>query len=408
MNLLVFLPYIPWPLDRGTYQRSYHLVRELAKYHTVDLLALGENGEGLEHHDQFASFCREVEFIPFEHPPWKSIFSGRLFNPLPSNVLHWQSPEVAAIFDRRLRERDYDLVHLCDLVLAPYMLPHLGRLPFVVDRSRVDLQFQLMEHRAMKFSWRARLLRFENYAKLWRLERQVARLAVLEVVCGPDDETFIRRHIRREASVMVMANGVNLDFFRPDAVPDTELPRPTVVFCGAMDYNPNIDALNWYFTEIHAAVLAAVPELEVLIVGKNPVPAVRALGEKPGVTVTGSVPDVRPWYRRSWLQMVPLRIGGGTRLKIVESLAMSTPVVSTTIGAQGLDLEHGRDILLGDTPAGFAAEMIRGLTDPELRRNLREAGLHTARSRFGWPAIIEPLARRYGELPSSPGGGRTV
>jgi len=139
---------------------------------------------------------------------------------------------------------------------------------------------------------------------------------------------------------------VDLDYFHPDAAPDPRAEKPTVLFCGAMDYNPNIDALRWYFGDVHERLRQLVPELRVLIVGKAPVAEVLAYGGKPGVTVTGGVPDVRPYYRRSWLQIVPLRIGGGTRLKIVESMAIGTPVVSTTIGAQGLDLRHGEDILL--------------------------------------------------------------
>lgn len=398
MTLLFIYPYVPWPLDRGTFQRNYHMLREFSRTHTVDFLALDENGEAAQHQPRFEEFCREVEFIPFVHPPWSRLFPDRLLEPLPANVTHWRSEAMAAAVERRLAEKQYDFVHLEDLVMVPYLLKHRGKVPFIVDRSRVDLQFQLMEHRALKFTPKAKLLRYEQYLKLWLFERKVARLAALEVVCGPDDETFIRSYISKKAPVAVMVNGVDLDYFRPDSVPDVPQERPTVIFCGAMDYNPNIDALDWYFAEIHAQVAATVPDLEVLIVGKNPVPKVSAFGSLPGVRVTGSVPDVRPWYRRSWVQMVPLRIGGGTRLKIVESLAMDTPVVSTTIGAQGLDLVHDHDILLGDTPAEFATQLIRSLTDAGLRENLRVAGQATAKSRFGWPAIVQRLIVRYQEL----------
>lgn len=402
MNLLVFFPYIPWPLDRGTFQRTYHLLRNLAKHHTVDFLALAENGEGMEHRARFEEFCRSVEFLPFAHPPWTKLLSGRLWDPLPPNVAHWRSAEVKAAVDRKIAEGKYDLVQIVDLVLAPYVLPHVDRVPFVMDRSRVDLQFQLMEHRILRFPWRTRMLRMEGYAKLWMYERKVAAQAALEVVCGPDDKTFIHRRISAEAPVMVVANGVDLSYFRPDSAPDARAAEPTVIFCGAMDYSPNIDALRWYFEEIHDAVRARLPDLRILIVGKNPVPEVKAHGKNPGVTVTGSVPDVRPWYRRAWLQMVPLRIGGGTRLKIVESLAVGTPVVSTTIGAQGLELKDGVEILLGDTPAAFADAVARGLTDKALRDRVEAAGAAAARQRFGWDAIFERLARHYRTL-SPPG-----
>src|SRR5690606_17123238 len=123
---------------------------------------------------------------------------------------------------------------------------------------------------------------------------------------------------------------------------DPRAAEPAILFCGAMDYNPNIDALRWFFAEMHPAILQRVPNLKTLIVGKDPAPEVKAYSARPGVTVTGGVPDVRPYYKKAWLQIVPLRIGGGTRLKIVESLGVGTPVVSTTIGAQGLGLRHAR------------------------------------------------------------------
>lgn len=403
MKLLVIYPYAPWPLDRGTYQRTFHLLKALALHHEVDFVALTEDQDDLgEKRAVFAAFCREVEFIPFAHPPWQKLFPQRLLNPLPSNVQHWQNPAVAEAINRRLIPGRYDLVHICDLVLMPYVLPHKSHTPFVVDRSRVDLQFQMMEHKTLRFSTRDRLLRWESYAKLWRYEKKLAREALLEIVCGPDDELFLHQRVDPQAPVMVVANGVDLDYFHPSSAPDARAAEPTVIFCGAMDYSPNVDALRWFFDSIHGKLLQLVPGVRILIVGKSPIAEVQAYGARPGVTVTGGVPDVRPYYKRAWLQMVPLRIGGGTRLKIVESLAIGTPVVSTTIGAQGLELKHGENILLADDPDSFAGEISRALADPALLLRIGENGIATATGRFGWPAIGARLARRYDTLISKP------
>lgn len=399
MKLLVIYPYAPWPLDRGTYQRTFHLLKALAQHHEVDFVALTEEQDDIEEkREVFSSFCREVEFIPFAHPPWQKLFPQRLLNPLPSNVQHWQSPAVTEVVNRRLKPGRYDLVHICDLVLMPYVLPHQHHTPFVVDRSRVDLQFQIMEHKTLDFSTRDRLLRFESYAKLWRYEKKLAREALLEVVCGPDDEVFLHQRVDSKAPVMVVANGVDLEYFHPASAPDPRADEPTVIFCGAMDYSPNVDALRWFFESIHGKLLKLCPKVRILIVGKNPIEEVQAYGSRPGVTVTGGVPDVRPYYKRAWLQMVPLRIGGGTRLKIVESLAIGTPVVSTTIGAQGLELKHGENILLADTPDSFASEISRALTDPDLLQSIEANGITTATDRFGWPAIGARLAHHYDTL----------
>ena len=164
-----------------------------------------------------------------------------------------------------------------------------------------------------------------------------------------------------------------------------------------MDYNPNIDALRWYLAELHDSLCQRCPQLRLLIVGKDPTAEVRAYAARPNVTVTGAVPDVRPYYRRAWLQMVPLRIGGGTRLKIVESMAMGTPVVSTTIGAQGLSLRHDDDILLADSAEAFVRETARALRDAPLRERLTVAGLNTVRARLAWATLGAQLCRVYSE-----------
>ena len=395
MNLLVVYPYIPFPVDRGTYQRTFHLLRSLAQDHEVDLLALSEAGERGEQKPVFAEFCRRVEFVPFAHPTWPRLFPDRLLNPLPTTVRHWQLPHVAEAIHRFAGGQRYDLVHVCDIVMAQYFFNGLGHLPLAVDRSRVDLQFQLAQRAAMSSGVRQAVLDWENIAKLKRFERRIARRAAVEVVCGPDDETFIREQISREVPVQVITNGVDLDYFTPTASLKPRAAEPTVLFCGAMDYAPNVDALRWFFAEMHASLRQRVPNLRVLIVGKSPVAEVQAYASRPGVTVTGGVPDVRPFYRQAWLQIVPLRIGGGTRLKIPESMAMGTPVVSTTIGAQGLDLRHGHDLLLADTPETFVDQTARALSDCALRSHLEQEGMKTVHARLSWPMLGQQLSDYY-------------
>ncbi len=402
MKILVFYPYIPYPVDRGTYQRTFHLLRELARTHEVDLLALSEGGERLEQRDVFEQFCRRVKFVPFEHPKWPRLHE-RLLNLKPTTVRHWDLAHVADALDEMLRSEQYDLVHVCDIVLAQFFLDRYPHMPISVDRSRVDLQFQLQQHAAMSHGFKAKLLDYENLAKLAAFEKRVARRSTLQVVCGPDDEVFVHERISPDVPVLVVANGVDLDYFRPDAAPDARASDPTILFCGAMDYTPNVDALRWFFHEgIHDDLLMQIPNLRTLIVGKSPLPEVLAHGTRQGVTVTGGVPDVRPYYRQAWLQVVPLRIGGGTRLKIVESLAIGTPVVSTTIGAQGLHLKHGEDVLLADTVADFAEKTAKLLSDSALRAQLETRGMQIANQRFGWRTIGRQLSRHYQTLGIAP------
>ncbi|MFZ4767394.1 MAG: glycosyltransferase [Roseimicrobium sp.] len=398
MRILVFYPYIPYPIDRGTYQRTFHLLRELAREHEVDLLALSEGGERMEHRAVFEEFCHRVEFVPFEHLQWPRLHE-RLLDPKPTTIRHWDLAHVAAALDGMLRRGNYDLVHACDIVLAQFFLHAHTNVPLVIDRSRVDLQFQLEQHATMSHGLKVKILDYENLAKLAAFEKQVARRSMLQVVCGPDDEVFIRKHISKTAPVLVVGNGVDLSYFHPDAAPGPRAEEPTILFCGAMDYTPNVDALRWFFGEgIHDGLLQRVPNLRTLIVGKSPTDEVKAHGARQGVIVTGGVPDVRPYYRRAWLQVVPLRIGGGTRLKIVESLAFGTPVVSTSIGAQGLDLVHGQDVLLADSVADFVEQTASALVSADLRDRIEARGVEVARSRFSWRTIAARLSKHYSHL----------
>jgi polysaccharide biosynthesis protein PslH len=407
MHLLAFYPYVPYPMDRGAYYRGFHLLRELARVHDVDLLALAENGEGLDQKPVFAEFCRRVEFVSFQHPAWPKLIPTRLMNPLPATVAHWTLPQARHSLQRLLSTERYDAIHIFDIILAQYFLHRHTELPLVADRTRVDLQYQLMERKRLPFQARAWILNLENLAKLWCYERRVAGRSALQVVCGPDDHAFIRRYINRQVAVAVIPNGVDTCFFHPGSAPGHERSaHPTVLFCGAMDYNPNIDALRWYFAQIHEALLTQCPDLRLFIVGKAPTEEVKRYATQPNVVVTGGVPDVRPYYAQAWLQIVPLRIGGGTRLKIVESMAMGTPVVSTPIGAQGLPVRHDHDILLAESAADFIRQTARALQEPALRGQLRSNGLSTVQARLSWPLLGCQLGELYsttfGSQPRTP------
>jgi sugar transferase (PEP-CTERM/EpsH1 system associated) len=395
MRILAFYPYLPYPLNRGAYHRAFHLLRGLAKENEVDLLALSENNEGSEYKSVFSEFCNQVTIVPFQHPEWEKLFPGRLFNSYPASVAHWTSKAIGESVGATLQQNQYDAVHVLDLVLAQYFHREHRDIPLVLDRTRVDLQYQLMEHKRLKFSLKNRVLNMEHYAKVFAFEKAIAKRCALQVVCGPDDQNFVRRWISKSVPIQVIANGVDLEFFNPESSSESRAERPSIIFCGAMDYTPNVDALRWYFGEIHAGLKRLVPELEVMLVGKDPTTEVRNYARHPGVIVTGSVPDVRPYYKRAWLQIVPLKIGGGTRLKIVESLGMRTPVVSTRIGAQGLDLVHEHDILYADDSAEFIKQTARALSSPELREQLEVNGLNSVQQRLGWKKLGQDLCKAY-------------
>jgi glycosyltransferase involved in cell wall biosynthesis len=241
-RLLIFLPYVPYPLMRGIYQRVYHLAEALGEHFEVDLFCLSLEPGDAEHFERFKGFCQRVHFEPFRHGPWAPFFTDRIWHALPVTVRQWWSDEVLESLRDFTRGRDYDVVNFCDLVLWPYIktvFPHHGAR--VMDRSRVDWLFQSEVLETLRQGWIARFKGRENLGKIARLEREVRRELALTVVCGPDDERFLTEKLGPSERVFVLANGANVGFFNADDWPPCPTPEPTGLFCGALDYIPNTD-----------------------------------------------------------------------------------------------------------------------------------------------------------------------
>ncbi|MEM1221883.1 MAG: glycosyltransferase [Verrucomicrobiota bacterium] len=392
LKMFLFMPYIPFPVDRGTYQRVFHLFVELSKSFEIDLACLQEDASRTM--EPFEPYTARRLAIPFQNAPWERLFPDRLFNALPATVQHWQVDGVADALKEFIEGQQYDRVIFIDLVLWPYIRELFPDHPCrIMDRSRVDWLFQTEELNTLRLSLKERFLRKENLGKIARLEREAYAALSGMIVCGWDDKTFLEEKLGHAGKVFVLANGYNAGFFDADAYPRQLTEAPSLLFCGALDYSPNVDAIDWFVDSIWPRIHQEMPEAVWRIIGKSPDARSERWAATDGVDLIGEVPDVRPFYQSSWLQVVPLRIGGGTRLKIVESLGMCCPVVSTTLGAQGLDLENEKDILLADDETGTAESVVRLLRDSELRESLEASGLKAVRENYLW----EQLGRKLNE-----------
>ncbi len=394
-RLLVILPYVPYPIQRGTFQRVFNLTEQLAKKFTLDLFCFSDSLSDINHISVFESFCNRVKFVPFEHPPWPKLFPTRLFESLPSTVTHWYSEDVLHELEKFVEGEEYQIVQFCDIVLWPYV-EHCfeNHNCIVMDRSRVDWLFQTEELKILDLSLKEKFLRKENLRKIKNLEKKVYQTIAMEIVCGLDDKVFLKDKLGYAEKIFVLPNGYNANFFDHEEWVHKPRGKPTALFCGALDYSPNVDGLAWYFEKIHQSVMKLIPDFTLLLVGKNPTEKIKEFSKLAGVEFIGEVPDVRPYYQQSWLQIVPLRIGGGTRLKIVESMGLKIPVVSTQIGAQGIDLTHDRDILIADSPLLFAQEISRFIQDSNLRSKLANNGLYTVQSNYTWPKLADKLSNK--------------
>jgi glycosyltransferase involved in cell wall biosynthesis len=230
---------------------------------------------------------------------------------------------------------------------------------------------------------------------------------------SPEDAEVFRRQYGVH-DVSSVPTGVDTEFFRPSG---REARQPhEIVFTGSMDWMPNEDAIEWFVRDVLPSIRARVPDVSLTVVGRNPPAAVRALqASDTGIIVTGSVPDVRPYMERAAVFIVPIRIGGGTRLKIFEAMGMERPVVSTTIGAEGLPVRDGVDVLLADAPEAFAGAVVSLLLDPALANAIGQAAAAAVRQEYGWDlvaarfaAICRRVATQSDNLPARPAIAPTI
>ncbi|MGH7264962.1 MAG: glycosyltransferase [Candidatus Rokuibacteriota bacterium] len=392
MEILVLAPYPPYPARSGGASRTLHLARALARHHRVSLLCFGGAVEraGLE---PIREWCDAVHTVDYPAAVRRRrLYQLRSLVGRRSYSHHaYFSAAMAGALARLLSRGRVDLVQ-ADASEMGYYWPLPG------DALRI-LNTQNVEHLILDRTWRGEASRIRRLfarleaRKLMRDELAACRGSDAVLAVSAVDAAALRPHAG-PVPVRVVPNGVDTEFFTPGGEPE----HPgRILFTGAIGYRPNTDATCHFAERILPRIRAAAPDATFAVVGKDPPEQVRRLAGE-GVVVTGTVPDVRPWMRTAAVFVVPLRVGGGTRLKILEAMASGRPVVSTSVGCEGLDVTPEEDILVGDTPEAFAAQVLRCLRDPGLRARLGARGRALVERRYRWEAIGDRLAAFYEEL----------
>lgn len=375
-----------WPLTSGGRQRSFHTLRELSRRHQVILVTTEGAGE-----DTVGLSTALGPGVRVHAWPVKAAFRGSVRGAA-ALAKSWLSREPAALSKWRvagLRRLTAEVIAETapDVVVADFLYA-VPSLP-----SRASAPVVLFEHNVEYVIWK-RLATLErrpiHRAVLdleWRKMRACERRAVARSTATIAVSAADRRQLAAEvpnARVLDIPTGVDLEFFQPNAAQEV---ADRLVFSGSMDWFPNEDAMCHFAEAMWPAIRAARPNATLTIVGRQPTAKVRALGAQPGITVTGTVDDVRPHVQAGAVFIVPLRAGGGTRLKILEALAMGQAIVSTSIGAEGLDLRDGVDGVLADGDEGFARAVIDLLGDADRRRELGANGRARVEADCGWPRV---------------------
>jgi len=308
--------------------------------------------------------------------------------------LKYHQPQLQAALDQMTTHSRYDVLVTEFAHMAYYRTPR--GIPSVLDEHNIDYDI-LRRASQTEAGMSRRIYNYMNYLKVRREEQAAWRRFDGCTLTSSRDESVVRRNCP-SLPTTVIPNGVDTSFFRPgDSRPDPS----TILFFGAIDYYPNTDGLLYFLREVLPQLRERHPALKLLVVGQSPPQAIRDWASD-AVEVTGYVDDVRPYLERAAVVITPLRIGGGTRLKIVEAMAMEKAIVSTSIGAEGLEVRHERDILLADTPGTFADQVSRLLDDASLAARLGRAARQLAEAAYDWDAAVRKLEAFYLQLRDQP------
>jgi len=384
MKILWTCPFFLHPTDRGAQIRTLGTLKELHKRHEIHFAALNDprNCEGPERSSEYSTRHVSVEHSA---PARKSLgiipqLAGSLFNPMPMAVSRYASRKLKQEIDALIAAEHYDAI-VCDFLAAA---PNISNMkPCVLFQHNVETiiwQRHVEQSRSL-----VKKLFFQMQAgKMEAYERKICRAAKHVIAVSEIDAARMKSMFGIE-SVSSVPTGVDVEYFAPrgGAAPISE-----IVFCGSMDWLPNVDAVEFFLSEVLPLIRERLPGATFTIAGRSPDARVlKAVEGVSGVTVTGKVEDMRPWLWGAKISVVPIRIGGGTRLKIYECMAAEVPVVSTSVGAEGLSYTNGTDIVLADTARDFAAACVRLLTDDAARRAMARNALERAQREFSWEAV---------------------
>jgi polysaccharide biosynthesis protein PslH len=380
MKILFLSRWFPYPVDNGSKIRVFNLLKYLTQSHEIDLISFAGPDLQDSHLQKMKTYCRKVEAVPYRSfQPQRLTALAGFFSVEPRSVQDTYNPELQARVNRAMNEDSYDVVIASQVDMAPYALNHDNVVKILEEIELTTLYEQSMQPANPVEKARRSLM----WLKWARYAGQMIRGFDGCTVVSEAEKQRVLEATGVNASIRVIPNGVDVanlsgDFGTPE--------EDTLVFTGALTYRPNFDAMEYFIRDIFPLIQEKHPAVSLKITGRLDGVRVDSLSRR-GIIFTGFIDDIRPVVAGSWVQVVPIRAGGGTRLKVLESLALRTPVISTSKGVEGLSLTAGSDYMLGDTPDAFAQAVILLLENEDLRKELSVNGQKSVAAAYDWNNI---------------------
>lgn len=401
-RVLLLTPQLPYPPHQGTSLRNFHMLKALTQVADITLLSMIES-ENTADLAPLEPYCRVLPPVPVPERSQGTRIRQLISSPLPDMGLRLRSEAFASALDEALRSGDYAAVQIEGIELASYIPQIRSASPsarIVLDCHNAETELQRRARTVDRHNpsrWLAaiystiqtgRLARFES----WTLGASDAILAVSEI----DRAQLLKLLPAGAADITVVPNTIDVVEYGQGKV-SSEGISYDLVFTGKMDYRPNVDGVLWFAEKVWPALQDARPDITWAIVGQKPHARLDILRGKEGITITGLVPHIQPYLAEALIYIVPLRIGSGTRLKILEAMATGLPIISTRIGAEGFDVRDQQEMVLADSPEAWVESVLR-LLDDQKRRAEMGAAAHEFALRYDWRTIIPLMKEVYSNL----------
>lgn len=395
MKILMLTPYLPYPLLSGGQIRTYNLLKKLANKHEVTLFALIKEESERQYIPELEKYCKKVRVFKRSRKPFtlrNIIKTG--FSSFPFLVIRNFTAETKQAVQSELSREKYDLIHAETF----YMMPNIPvtSIPIILVEQTIEYLGYESFAKKIFFPLLKPLLQVD-IAKIRKWEEYYWKSCTKLITMSDEDKQFIGNAIHDYEKIEVVSNGVDVKWFEEKT---KQLPsHPTILFVGTFNWLPNVEAVKFLVHEVWPKVKRQLPNARLWIVGNAPTAEIFKFQEKDtSITVTGGIPDIRDAFNGAHVLLAPVFSGKGTRYKILEAMASETPIVATSTAVEGLGVEHGVHVMVGDSARDMAKETVKLLQDKQLQQKLARKGKTYVIEHYDWKNISQKLDGIYKEI----------